>query len=437
MIMSSGTTLRIGEIFRYPRDGADPVVDGFRNFKHLTTASGQPLALLEAGINRMAEVIGPGGIARRPAILIRSSPWRAGSEATPWHDQFDLDTGHVRYFGDHKVKSAEPVGQTRGNSALLEELRRHLAATAEERAGAAPLLVFRGVPWNGRAKGQVEFCGVGLIERAERVVQRSAHGGHPSTFVNYVYDLALLKLTDEDDRLSWDWISARREPSVSDADCLKLAPVAWRNWVSDGHAALPQLRRRVARERVVKVRDQRPDPAGAVAKDLERIYSHFDGEKHAFESLAAAVAAHVLDPGGGSYRHGWLTRRSGDGGADFVGRLDVGSGLAGTSLVVLGQAKCVKPDSLISADQIARVVARLRRGWVGVYVTTGSYSEQAQSEMVEDQYPIVLVNGARLAQTVRSIAAADHAGDLDECLKHLVQRYAEISHRTPAEILTM
>ncbi|MEU3073273.1 hypothetical protein [Streptomyces laurentii] len=39
--------------------------------------------------------------------------------------------------------------------------------------------------------------------------------------------------------------------------------------------------------------------------------------------------------------------------------------MAGTSLVVLGQAKCVKLDNLVAAEQIARVVARLRRGWNG------------------------------------------------------------------------
>ncbi|MFE3206093.1 restriction endonuclease [Embleya sp. NPDC059237] len=100
---------------------------------------------------------------------------------------------------------------------------------------------------------------------------------------------------------------------------------------------------------------------------------------------------------GASYREDWSTRRSGDGGADFVGRLDAGRGLAGTSLVVLGQAKCVKPDTSISAEQIARVVARLRRGWIGIFVTTRYHSEAAQLEMVEDQYPIARVNGSDLA----------------------------------------
>ncbi|MFJ2947712.1 restriction endonuclease [Streptomyces sp. NPDC087226] len=135
---------------------------------------------------------------------------------------------------------------------------------------------------------------------------------------------------------------------------------------------------------------------------------------------------------------GWLARRSGHGGADFVGRFDLGggSGLAGTSLVVLGQAKCVKPDTLITAEQIARVVARLRRGWIGVYVTTGAYSESAQTEMVEDQYPIILLNGTSLVAELRSMGRDDHGGDLAACIEHvLAGREVAITNRRPEEIL--
>ncbi|MFE7672499.1 restriction endonuclease [Streptomyces albidoflavus] len=135
-------------------------------------------------------------------------------------------------------------------------------------------------------------------------------------------------------------------------------------------------------------------------------------------------------------RLGWLTRRSGDGGADFVGRLDIGSGLADISLVVLGQAKCVKLDNLVTAERIARVVARLRRGWIGVYVTTGAYSVPAQTEIVEDQYPIVLINGLELAREIRSMARDDHGGDLGACLGHiLTQREIVITSRRPEEVL--
>ncbi|MFD7595955.1 restriction endonuclease [Kitasatospora sp. NPDC059812] len=425
----------MGDVLRYAasKDTAPATVDGFDNFYFVTDSPGQKRALLEAGINAMAKVKASDGM-RRPAVMIRSSPWKAGSEQTPWHDVFDIDNGHVRYFGDHKPEMTKPVGTTTGNAALLEAFGSHQAPTAEGRAAAAPLLLFRSVSKNGKVKGHVQFCGVALIERAERVVQ----WGGPArlTFTNYVFDLVVIDLTAEDDKLDWDWITARRDPDRTDAEVLKLAPAAWREWVKHGHSMLPKVRRRVARSQVVKVRDQKPTPGSFLEADLQAVYKRFDNNKHAFEVLAAVVAAKVMRASGHKYNEGWLTRRSGDGGADFVGRLDLGSGLAGTKLVVLGQAKCIKPDSLVSAEQIARVVARLRRGWIGVYVTTGSYSEPAQLEMVEDQYPVVLINGQDLIKELYEIAGQDHGGDLMACVDALLRsRSLEVFNRRPEEIL--
>ncbi|MFD7645599.1 restriction endonuclease [Kitasatospora sp. NPDC059795] len=430
-----GRTLGMGEVFRYPstKDTGAAIIDDLPNFYYVTASPGQKRALLEAGINAMAKVKGVDEL-RRPAVMIRSSPWKAGSEQTPWHDVFDLHNGHVRYFGDHKAEMTKPLGTTTGNAALLEAFDSHQAPTVEGRTAAAPLLLFRSVPWNGKAKGHVQFCGVGLIERAERVVQWA--GQADATFTNYVFDLAVIDLSAEEDRLDWDWVSARREAGRSDADTLALAPAAWREWVKHGHSALPRVRRRVARSRVVKVKDQQPAGNSRLKADLQAVYQRFDGDKHAFETLASAVAARVLRASGHSYAEHWITRRSGDGGADFVGRLDLGTGLAGTRLVVLGQAKCIKPDSLVSAEQIARVVARLRRGWIGVYVTTGAYSEAAQLEMVEDQYPIVLINGQDLVKELREIAGEDHGGDLMACVEHLLNSpTAEVRNRRPEEAL--
>ncbi|MEV5540070.1 restriction endonuclease [Saccharopolyspora shandongensis] len=427
----------MGQVLRYPRekDVARPEVGGFDNFHFVTHSPGRPFALLEAGINGMARVNATDGD-RRPCVLIRSSPWKAGSEETPWRDVFDLDNGHIRYFGDHKHSSAGDPGRSPGNAALLDAFDLHRAPTAGERASAPPLLVFRSVSRNNKPKGHVEFCGVAIIERAERVVQWSGSGTDRRTFTNYVYDLALLDLTAENEGIHWEWITARRDPSVSREDALELAPSAWKQWVDHGTAMLPKIRRRVARSRITKVRDQRPQPGSKTAADLQAVYERFDSAKHAFEGLASAIAARALRGSGSAYHEGWLTRRSGDGGADFVGRLDVGSGLASTSLVVLGQAKCIKPDSLISAEQIARVVARLRRGWIGVYVTTGSFSEPAQMEMIEDQYPIVLINGSALIHELSAIASEDHGGDLNACVEHLLKHHSTtITNRRPEEIL--
>jgi hypothetical protein len=69
---------------------------------------------------------------------------------------------------------------------------------------------------------------------------------------------------------------------------------------------------------------------------LSQVVGFYEGRKHRFEALAEPV----LRGQGPDYRPGWVAPPSSDGGADFVGRFDVGDGFARARLVVLGQAKC-------------------------------------------------------------------------------------------------
>jgi predicted restriction endonuclease len=239
-----GSHLRVGEVLRSAqnRDPSTPVIDGYRNIHHVTASRTLAQIQLSKGINPVAKVRAPGG-RRRPAILIRSSPWKAGTAETPWHDVFDLDNGHVRYFGDHRVDHTVPVGSTQGNAVLLEAFAEHQAPTPEQRALAVPLLLFAAVTRNKTPKGYVEFCGVAVIERVEQIEQETK--GRP--FPNYRYDLVVLDLSAEDDQVDWAWIEARGNPSLTASDALELAPRAWRQWVKHGHPALPEVRRQTVR----------------------------------------------------------------------------------------------------------------------------------------------------------------------------------------------
>ena len=342
----------VGEVLRYAK-GADrevPELDGFANFHFVTrdplVPSGKRI-LLESGINRVAAVPGPEG-SRRPLLALRSSPWKAGAATNPWHDEFALDYGHVRYFGDHKPNTAGPVGATSGNRALLEAWELHASPIKSQRILAPPILLFRASPQfvDGVRidKGFVEFCGVALIERLEHVVQKDPTSSR--TFPNLVADLCVVDLSDLGDRVDFRWFDDRRNPQISDADCMNRAPASWVRWVNEGRAALPRVRRRVISSRVLSRSDQLPAAGSLQAETLEKVYKRFDDNKHAFESLAAKVAARVLGGSDSPYREGWITKSGGDGGLDFVGRLDVGHGVSNTPVVILGQAKCIQTTIL-------------------------------------------------------------------------------------------
>jgi Restriction endonuclease len=291
---------------------------------------------------------------------------------------------------------------------------------------------FRGVPVNGVVKGHVQFCGVGVVWRAERVAQWD--GKAARSFANYLFDIVVLSLAAEDERLDWAWINRRRDPDASSTDCLKLAPRAWRDWVEGGDEALPRLRRSVVSLRTVRPAAQLPPSGSREAATLRQVLAFYEGRKHRFEALAELVAERVLRGEGATYRPGWITPPSSDGGADFVGRLDVGDGFARARLVVLGQAKCEARAT--GGLHLARTVARLRRGWLAVFVTAGYFSEPAQREVLDDQYPLVLVHGLRLAEEVLRLAFERHGSDVNALLEAVDVNYpGRLQVRRPEEIL--
>jgi hypothetical protein len=426
--------LRIGTNYRYARPYApEPVeIDGLPNFFSHVSLHGETLPTLERGINPMRFVSAIDG-SRRPAILISSSPHKVGSGFTPWQDTFEPDLGTVRYYGDTKSKDSDP-NTSPGNAALLEQFRFHTSPRADDRRRAAPLILFRRVTVQGRAKGNVQFAGVAIIERAERITQFNP--ASEEYFTNYVFEFAVLSLTPENDCLDWGWIDERRNIRATADAILQSAPSAWREWLRFGNDALPRLRRHVSRLSVIPTIDQRPLSGSREEGVLRRIYDFYSGRKHRFELLASAVAAHVLTRSGAVYREGWITPGSGDHGTDFVGRLTLGSGFASVKLVVLGQAKCESLSAPTGGVHVARTVARLRTGWIGVYVTTSYFSEPVQREILEDQYPIIPIAGKEVAQVALALALEGGQRKLETYLTELDARFdTMLSHRRPEQIL--
>ncbi len=83
--------------------------DGYLNFHFLTKSIEANNLQLEKGINPSAKIKTCLGQLVRPAILISSSPNKKGSIETPWEDFYDVDNGHIRYFGDNKEPGKDPA----------------------------------------------------------------------------------------------------------------------------------------------------------------------------------------------------------------------------------------------------------------------------------------------------------------------------------------
>ena len=119
-----------------------------------------------------------------------------------------------------------------------------------------------------------------------------------------------------------------------------------------------------------------------------------------------------------------------------MGRLDVGDGFSTAKLIVLGQAKCEKLTTPTGGNHIARTVARLRRGYIGAYVTTSFFSRPVQEEVIQDRFPLVLINGKRIAAEIHSMMVEGGTSDIDSFLTDLDMHYdGLLENRDPEEIL--
>ena len=182
--------------------------------------------------------------------------------------------------------------------------------------------------------------------------------------------------------------------------------------------------------------DQLPVKGSREERCLGEIYDHYLHHRHGFELLASKVVSGHISRNGGKFIEGWVTRGTGDGGVDFVGRLDIGSGFSKVKIIVLGQAKCENPDRPTNGVHISRTVSRLKRGWIGAYVTTSFFSEPMQREIIEDQYPLLTINGAELAKEVLILVESSGLETVSNYLNRLDDEFElRISSRAPEDIL--
>ena len=424
--------MKTGKIYRYsrPYKPEPEIIDNFENYFSATNTNNRKLALLDSGINPIATVK-IGNSLRTPAVLISSSPHKIGSEETPWQDVFEPDFGRIKYYGDNKFTDAPE--NSNGNKTLLNQFKFHTSPDSEIRELASPILFFQRQTVLEKKKGFVKFCGYGLINSATLITQFQKKIGY---FTNYVYEFVILDLSKENEELDWRWISDRSNPTLLTNQTLKFAPSMWKEWQKNGHVNIEKYRRNVSRTKIIKQNEQKPEINSREEKCLKAIYQYYTTKKHNFELLASRVVQGIISRNGGHYKEGWITKKSGDGGVDFIGRVDLGSGFSTIKIIVLGQAKCESPEKSTSGKDLARTVARLKRGWIGAYVTTGTFSDSSQIEMLEDQFPLLTVNGYELARETLILQEESGARSIVEFLEHLDKSYSEMLHnRRPEDIL--
>ncbi len=363
--------------------------DEFVNWETLTKGKYSSGLNLYKGMPYFSEVNG-----RLPLINFHTNPFKENEESSPWRDLIFQEEGRVIYNGDNK-SSLKNVNETFGNKKILKILPQYLSKLRSERLKAAPIIITKTIKI-GNKTGFRKFIGYGIINTPPKLIFQYEKG-KDLIFANYQYEVTLFSLTT-DGTFDWRWIDDRRDKNLSDEDCLKNAPEAWRNWVDYGVESVKQNQLKIKAYKTISEQEQRDlDPKNKkIISDLLNVYYPDpikDGIR--FEALASFIT--TLYFGDTNYYRGWITVGSGDRGVDFVGRLDIGhDSFSNTSIIVLGQSKRYKNS--ISGERLTRVASRMTRGYIGVVVTLDAFTKQAQEEIKDDKLPIILINGKKVSE---------------------------------------
>ena len=222
-------SLRVGVTYRAANPpGVDAaIVDGHPNFYHHTDTPGSAKLILGRGIFGAKPVKLSCGGSRRPVIALSNSVSSFGTSRNPWRDDLHSADSQIHYAGDNKDPAQDPF-DAQGNSMLLQEHSFISSADRAMRMKATPVICFERVKVGSKIKGYLKFLGFGFVARAEEVTEFPTHG--PS-FENFRFQIRLLKPHSES-LLDWEWISARRNATLSDEDCLRFAPLSWQTGVN-------------------------------------------------------------------------------------------------------------------------------------------------------------------------------------------------------------
>ena len=331
---------------------------------------------------------------RIPLINFHTNPFKENEEHSPWRDLIFQEEGRVLYNGDNK-SSKKSADETFGNKKVLKVLPFYFSKHRNDRLKAPPIFITKTIKI-GDKTGFRKFIGFGIINEPPTLIYQYEKGTD-FVFANYQYEITLFSMSAEGS-LDWRWIDDRRNKELSDEDCLRYAPEAWRNWINIGGESVKKNQLKIKAYKTIseeQQRDLQPQNKKIINDLLNIHYPDPTKDGIRFEALASFITTLYFDDK--NYYRGWITIGSGDRGVDFVGRLDIGhDSFSNTSIIVLGQSKRYKNS--ISGERLTRVASRMTRGYIGVVVTLDVFTKQAQEEIKDDKLPIILINGKKVSE---------------------------------------
>jgi hypothetical protein len=319
-------------------------------------------------------------------------------EELEWPDHLDLENGLFTYFGDKRSEGDLHKTRMGGNRYLKHMFEKLHTGDRDE---IAPTLVFQKLKISGKsymkflglaapgARGHSAFEDLVAVWR----VQDSTR------FQNYRAKFTILK-TRSIDR---EWLEDLVQGVGSSS---RKAPVEWTKWIKTG------IYEPLIAERKAQPRDQKSQKCLNKNEEnvLSRIMSSLTDREFEYASVEIV---NLMDSRFYDFE---ITQKVRDGGRDAIGKYKVGHLDHQINLTATIEAKMWKGDIEIGVKPMSRLISRLKHRDIGVFITTSQFSKQVQTEIIEDQHPVLLVSGGDIARILIS-NEMDTAAKLDEWLK--------------------
>ena len=373
------------QVFPYEKlDGADLFLDAVYESVG-TRFSGEPLSKLFEGVRNLGGFRAAGrGVDKKFVILYTSG------ENKDWPDRLDLNTGRLVYYGDNRKPGRDIHDEKCIGNVILKRVFDLLHSIPLGRKNIPPFFVFQKYPTLSGPRS-VQFKGLavpgfaGVSSTADLVAvwktaERQRFQNYQAIFT--VLDVPVVARAWLDDLLAGNALTEN-------------APDVYLEWVRTGrYRALISENTTVVRS----YEEQAPEPSKAAI--LKTVWEHFEKAPREFEFFAARLfQMHdqrvVVDE---------VTRASGDGGRDAIGRYLLGLRDDPVYMEFSLEAKCYRPPlnrqkpNVVGVKEVSRLISRLRNRQFGVLVTTSVVAKGVYEEVRTDRHPVIFFCGGDIVK---------------------------------------
>lgn len=295
----------------------------------------------------------------------------------PWEDKVDYANAEIKYWGDAKFSNTKGIDDWNGNKVVRKIFDKSVDKGSSDFA--TPFLHF-----SKPKKGEVIFNGLCVLDNLE--LNWFWDEVEKTPIQNYLMHLRILDCAEVD----IDWLHDRAAAhSLKSLDKGSLSPTSWNNYKSGRLRPLKIFKKEIK------------SPESQLPKNVEDIdflngltkYDPYDFEK-IIVGLFTQFGQVVHNISG--------TKRTRDGGFDFFGEFKLSSILE-YKIKFRGEVKKWAIAKTVGPKDISRLVARLKRGEYGIFVTTSTFSKQAQEEVLIDGYPVKLISGIDLVNMFKHL----------------------------------